>query len=418
MPRTSAVECPGCPPIRALTFDVLGLVKVIEARGKPGIPNVVARWGEPDSSRCVLAASIDDRKDDPLLAVARKNGLIELLNPLNGDLRVTISKVGDAVHALEDDPISGLHLFRRERLELSSRLCTVLTCTKKGKANLRSVGDADSPTDSTCSGSTKTWDVCAAGDILCSAVDGNENYAFFGGKGVEVNMWDLEKSSKIWTAKPPPKNSLGIFTPTWFTAATFLCKEDHRKIVAGTNSHQVRLYDISSQRRPVISFDFRESPIKALTEDPDGYTVYFGTGSGDLASVDMRTGKLLGCFVGKCCGSIRSIARHPELPVIASCGLDGYLRFWDSKTRQSLSAVFLKQHLTNVVIDSNFVYQEVAGTAVDPPQNEAEEAIQTPVMENEPLPMKRRKTSEESQQRKKKPKKKSKRVKDEDDDTS
>ncbi|KAJ4963468.1 hypothetical protein NE237_023407 [Protea cynaroides] len=418
MPRTSAVECPGCPPIRALTFDVLGLVKVVEARGNPGIPKVVDRWGEPDSSRCVVAASIDDRKDEPMLAVARKNGLIEVLNPLNGDLRVTITKVGDAVHAPEDDPVGGLHLFRRERCDLSSRLCTLLTYTKKGNANLRTVGNADSPTDSTHSGCTKTWDICTAGDVLCSAVDGNENYALFGGKGVEVNMWDLENPSKIWTSKPPRKNSLDIFTPTWFTAATFLCKEDHRKIVAGTNSHQVRLYDISSQRRPVISIDFRESPITALTEDLDGYTVYFGTGSGDLASVDMRTGKLLGCFVGKCCGSIRSVARHPELPMIASCGLDGYLRIWDSKTRQPLSAVFLKQPLTNVVIDSNFADQEPAGTAADPPQNEVEEETETQVEENEPL-MKRRKKSEESQQREKKPKKKSKkRVKDEDDETS
>ena len=37
----------------------------------------------------------------------------------------------------------------------------------------------------------------------------------------------------------PPKNSLDIFTPTWFTSSTFLSKDDHRKIVAGTNSHQV-----------------------------------------------------------------------------------------------------------------------------------------------------------------------------------
>lgn len=27
MPRTSVVESPGCPPIRALAFDVLGLIK-------------------------------------------------------------------------------------------------------------------------------------------------------------------------------------------------------------------------------------------------------------------------------------------------------------------------------------------------------------------------------------------------------
>lgn len=32
------------------------------------------------------------------------------------------------------------------------------------------------------------------------------------------------------------------------------------------------------------------------------------------------SGKLLGSFLGKCSGSIRSIARHPELPVVASCG--------------------------------------------------------------------------------------------------
>lgn len=31
-------------------------------------------------------------------------------------------------------------------------------------------------------------------------------------------------------------------------------------------------------------------------------------------------GKLLGRFSGKCSGSIKSIARHPELPVLASCG--------------------------------------------------------------------------------------------------
>lgn len=102
-----------------------------------------------------------------------------------------------------------------------------------------------------------------------------------------------------------------------------------------------------------------------VKEDPNGYTVYVGTGTGDLASFDMRIGKLLGCFVGKCSGSIRSIARHPELPLLASCGLDSYLRIWDARTRQLLSAVFLKQHLTNVVMDSHFSSEAPAGDATD-----------------------------------------------------
>ncbi|KAL8092811.1 hypothetical protein AgCh_034890 [Apium graveolens] len=349
MPRTSVVECPGCPPIRALTFDVLGLIKVVEARGKEnGVAKVVERWGDPDSSKYVLAASIDDREFDPLLAVARKCGSIELISPVNGDLRLSFSNGSQVDGEPEDDPVSGLHLFKRKKLQSTSRSCTLLSCSKKGRVVLRSVelssGDV----------TPLTWTVCGSGDVLCSKVDENENYALFGGKRIEVNVWDLEKRTRIWTAKSPPKNNLDIFTPTWFTSATFLDKDDHRKLVTGTNYHQVRLYDISAQRRPVISFDFLEAPITAVTEDLDGRKVYVGNGSGDLASFDIRTGKLLGRFSGKCSGSIKSIARHPELPVLASCGLDRYLRFWDTESRQLLSAVFLKQHLTSVVLDSQF----------------------------------------------------------------
>ncbi|KAF3436842.1 hypothetical protein FNV43_RR19595 [Rhamnella rubrinervis] len=402
MPRTTTVDCAGCPPLRALSFDVLGLIKVIEARDKQGgIPKVVERWGEPDSTKCVLAASIDDSKFNPLLAVARKNGTIEVLNPLNGDLCFSIPRVtGDDLRP-ENDAITGLHLFARKKLELGSRSCTLLTCTTDGNASLRSFEET-SRSEFASNGIPRTWKVCKAGNILCSKVDGSENYALFGGKGVEVNVWDLDKCTEIWKAKPPHKNSLGIFTPTWFTSATFLSKDDHRKFVVGTNSHQVRLYDISAQRRPVISFDFRETPIKAVAEDLDGYTIYLGNGSGDLAAVDMRTGKLLGSFLGKCSGSIRSIVRHPEFPVIASCGLDSYVRFWDVKTRQLLCAVFLKQHLVNVLFDTNFADGGAEGShSMGDLPAEAQNADETQNGDDETLPVKRKKASKEHKMNKK-----------------
>ncbi|KAM7471499.1 hypothetical protein LguiA_009682 [Lonicera macranthoides] len=399
MPRTSKLESPGCPPIRALTFDVLGLVKVVETRAKQGgFPEVVQRWGEPDTSRSVLAASINDREFHPLLAIARKSGQVEVLSPLNGNLHVSVPSVCQDGIRPEDDAVVGLHLFKQQKVEVSPRSCTLFTCTTKGWASVRSVEVPKSSGDTVCNGTPTTWNVCAAGNILCSKVHAKENYALFGGKGVEVNVWDLEKCSKIWTAKSPPKNSLGIFTPTWFTSATFLSKDDHRKFVAGTNSHQVRLYDISAQRRPVISFDFRETPIKAVTEDMDGHTIYIGNGSGDLASVDIRTGKLLGCFLGKCSGSIRSIARHPQLPLIASCGLDSYLRVWDIKSRQLLSAVFLKQHLTSVVFDSHFNGKEVAVSAApSEPQDDVSEISDRE--EETALPVKHKKASKEEDHR-------------------
>ncbi|XP_024027729.1 WD repeat-containing protein 74 [Morus notabilis] len=406
MPRTTTLECPGCPPLRALTFDVLGLIKVIEARSKEGgAAKVVERWGEPDSSKCVLAASMVDRKKDPLLAVARKNGTIDFLNPLNGHLRFAISNVSDTANRPEDDPISGLHLFASKKLDSEYGCCTLLACTMKGKAIMRSYDNTLSP-DLISSGSTRTWDVCSSGNILCSKVDGSENYVLFGGKGVEMNVWDLSECAKIWTAKSPPKNSLGIFTPTWFTSATFLSKDDHRKFVAGTNSHQVRLYDISAQRRPVMSFDFKETPIKAVAEDLDGHTIYVGNGSGDLSAFDMRTGKLLGSFLGKCSGSIKSIARLPEHPVVASCGLDSYLRLWDVKTRQLLSAVFLKQHLVRVVFDSNFTSEDAVGSTRDPSVEEAETVNEYENGdEQDTQPVKRKKSSKEKKANKKSKKK-------------
>ncbi|KAK1680345.1 hypothetical protein QYE76_041193 [Lolium multiflorum] len=359
MPRITSVESPGCPPLRAITTDILGLVKVVEARARPaGVAKVVETWGEPDASRAILVASLADRAVDPVLALARKNGVVELLNPLNGDSLAAVKASGQEQTdgAVENDPIVALHLFKKHAPDLST-LGTFLACTEKGKASVRSVAKENTVAASDV-GPSSTWDVCSTGKLQFSSLDAGENYAMFGGNGMEVNLWDITSCSKIWSAKSPRGNSLGIFTKPWFTAGTFLCKDDHRKIVACTNNHQVRLYDTSSQRRPVISVDFRESPIKAVAEDPDGHTVYIGTGTGDLASFDMRTGKLVGCYVGKCSGSIRSIVRHPELPLIASCGLDSYLRIWDTNTRQPLSAVYLKQHLTAVVIDSHFSTEE------------------------------------------------------------
>ncbi|XP_051152833.1 uncharacterized protein LOC127266591 [Andrographis paniculata] len=362
MPRTTTVAAPGCPTLRAVTFDTLGLVKVVEAReGQDGgAAKVVERWGEPDSSKCVLAASIFDRESDPLIGIARKCGSIEVMSAITGDLRFHSPTLYEASECLENEAVIGLHMFQKKLSESSPRSCKLLTCTNKGRASVESVKLGQTPAESVRDPSPTVWKVCGSGNILCSKVDDSENYALFGGKGVEANVWDLQKGSKIWAAKSPVKNTLGIFTPTWFTSATFLNKDDHRKLVAGTNSHQVRLYDISAQRRPVISIDFREMPITAVSEDGDGHTIYVGNGSGDLASIDIRTGKLLGCFIGKCSGSIKSIVKHHKLPVVASCGLDSYLRIWDVHSRQLLSAIFLKQHLTGVVFDSHFSTEDSA----------------------------------------------------------
>lgn len=49
------------------------------------------------------------------LVIVMDNVQVEVLNPLNGEIRVVFSNVVEDGVQPEDDAISGLHLFRRER---------------------------------------------------------------------------------------------------------------------------------------------------------------------------------------------------------------------------------------------------------------------------------------------------------------
>eukprot|EP00252_Welwitschia_mirabilis_P022640 TRINITY_DN6186_c0_g1_i1.p1 TRINITY_DN6186_c0_g1~~TRINITY_DN6186_c0_g1_i1.p1 ORF type:complete len:406 (+),score=87.04 TRINITY_DN6186_c0_g1_i1:155-1372(+) len=341
MPRVYAGDVPPCPPLRAISFDALGLIKAIEVNEEKKIPEVVGTWGKPDSRSAVLVAHLSEDHEQPVLGVARKNNAVDFLHPSNGTLLSSTSIDSEA-------PVVGLHVFGKARPN------NFLACTEKGNAIIKSFLKVDDSIPATPLDTSSSWQISNSGSVLCCRVDGTEKFAAFGGKGIEVHTWDVEKCKRIWTAKAPPPDSLGLFPPPFVTAVTFLTKDDHRKIVIGTGQYQIRLYDIAAQRRPIFRLDFKESPIKVVREDLDGYTVYVGNGTGDLASFDLRTRKLLGCFKGKCSGSIRSIAKHPDMPLIASCGLDRYLRIWDTRTRQNLASVFLKQQLSSVVFDANY----------------------------------------------------------------
>lgn len=47
-------------------------------------------------------------------------------------------------------------------------------------------------------------------------------------------------------------------------------------------------------------------------------------------------------------GSVRGLALHPEAPILASAGLDRWLRVYHTGTKKQLTKVYLKQHLTGV----------------------------------------------------------------------
>ncbi|XP_051901082.1 WD repeat-containing protein 74 [Pristis pectinata] len=123
------------------------------------------------------------------------------------------------------------------------------------------------------------------------------------------------------------------------------------KLVTCTGHSQVRVYDPSAQRRPVLEMTFGEYPLTALSLTADANSVVVGNTHGHLAVLDLRKGRLLRCLKGQA-GSVRSIQCHPSLPLVASCGLDRFLRIHNVADKKLQFKVYLKSRLNCLLFTS------------------------------------------------------------------
>ncbi|XP_076875657.1 WD repeat-containing protein 74 [Brachyhypopomus gauderio] len=172
-----------------------------------------------------------------------------------------------------------------------------------------------------------------------------------GGKENPLKVWDLQRPDKpIFTAKNVANDWLGLRVPVWVKDVAFI--QDSSKIVTCTGHHQVRVYDPSSpQRRPVLEAQFSEYPLTALSLPADQASVVVGNTHGQLAILDLRKGLVRGCLKGLA-GAVRGLQCHPSLPLLASCGLDRFLRVHSLKDRTLLHKVYLKSRLNCVLLSS------------------------------------------------------------------
>ncbi|XP_073410744.1 TAF6-like RNA polymerase II p300/CBP-associated factor-associated factor 65 kDa subunit 6L isoform X4 [Dendrobates tinctorius] len=172
-----------------------------------------------------------------------------------------------------------------------------------------------------------------------------------GGKENDLKIWDLQRPEEpIFRAKNVRNDWLDLRVPVWIRDLDFIPESD--KIVTCTSHHQVRLYDPSStQRRPVLEVLFGEDPLTALSITPDGRSVVVGNSHGHMGVIDLRKGRLLCALKGNA-GSVRSIQCHKSMPVVASCGLDRFMRLHSLNDKKLLHKVYLKSRLNCLLLTS------------------------------------------------------------------
>ncbi|KAG8177094.1 hypothetical protein JTE90_015239 [Oedothorax gibbosus] len=165
------------------------------------------------------------------------------------------------------------------------------------------------------------------------ATGGNEN---------DLKVWDLKSpDSPIFQARNVKNDFLDLRVPVWIQDLAFKTNDT---IVTCTRHHQIRLYDTRAQKRPVIDMPFERYPLMSLSLAHNDNQLVVGSSRGRMALVDLRKKLLVHVFKGFA-GSIRSVKCHPTLPLVASCGLDRFLRIHDLNRHKLLKKVYLKTRL-------------------------------------------------------------------------
>ncbi|XP_078063081.1 WD repeat-containing protein 74 isoform X2 [Mustelus asterias] len=195
-----------------------------------------------------------------------------------------------------------------------------------------------------------------------------------GGKENALKVWDLQKLQQpIFTAKNVRNDWLDLRVPIWVRDMQFI--PGSGKIVTCTGHSQVRVYDPSSpQRRPVMEMTYEEYPITALSLTSDANSVVVGNTRGQIAILDLRKGRLLKCLKGQA-GSIRGLHCHPTLPLVASCGLDRFLRIHNTESKVLQHKVYLKSRLNCVLFTSRENWEEEAADGAATVKEEEEDEI-------------------------------------------
>ncbi|KAM6933147.1 WD repeat-containing protein 74 [Xenentodon cancila] len=229
-----------------------------------------------------------------------------------------------------------------------------------------------------------------------------------GGKENGLKIWDLERADKpLFTAKNLRDDWLDLRRPHWVRDLAFIPDSD--KVVTCTGYHKVHVFDPSTpQRRPVLEAEYSEYPLTALSLPAGGGSVVVGNTQGHIAQLDLRKGVVRGCLKGLS-GGVRSLQCHASQPLVASCGLDRFLRIHSLEDRKLLHKVYLKSRLNCLLLASRELQVGGEGEAageVGPEVKEEEDEVWDAMEQVEETTTKRKTAAEETERKSKKKRKK------------
>ncbi|KAI9239880.1 MAG: WD40-repeat-containing domain protein [Podila humilis] len=315
--------------------------------------------------------------DKKHLVVARKSGVIQLVDPKDGapvtEFKQTLAKV-DKVDTIF------VGLFANSE--------SIISCTNTGTLTVQNIQDR-----------SKISTMSVGKDICRMRVHPREHHVVAtAGKEQELTIWDLsvllkgpetpkkgkgkgkkneskpveEKApykakeiltnGQIFKAKNVKNDHLDLRVPVWNTDLQFLNQFDITRIAVGTRHHQIRVYDTKGARRPAVDAEVGTMPVVAIANGKDASEVVFSDTVTNVYSVDTLTGAILGQYKGFT-GVATALATFTPFEDsttthLVTVAMDRCLRVHEmDKTRKLLHKVYLKQRMTAVVVGEFTPYE-------------------------------------------------------------
>jgi ribosome biogenesis protein NSA1 len=299
---------------------------------------VVQSWGDAhrhrsiSSMECIVSNKLTDKGQpaDGNVLVTRKNGMVEVINVVDtGDCAWSVDL--SSGNSEREVPCSAHHVAINE-------LDHVSVLTESGKGLLYSLAGDDPVAEWKC-----------PPHVTCSTYHGSSHRLAVGCEGAELKVYTIEETgvSQLYAAKGGKPNHVGLCDKPWNSTLSFNPhKEDGSQIIVGTGYCKLRLYDINVGKRPQLDIPFKGFRITAIApEKSSGGRWWVGDAGGNLQVYDVRAGKFSGAIKG-IGGSARSLDIHPSEPLIASAGLDRFMRVNSTLSRSSVAKVYMKSQLT------------------------------------------------------------------------
>ncbi len=350
--------------MRIITADETGLIKVVRLESGECLAVSHGEQARAHAVRkiCHDHAAIENHSQASgvfaRIHVARSAGAVETWDASqserqgNNGSACSLSLCGAAV----DCPAAPVALASLPAASTSSSESSrVLTCNGDGEVQIASVSNNKiKPANFSIRGPiSAAIAVRNGGGGFALAAAGREN---------DLKTWDLGTGQCTWKAKNVPNDFLDMRQTVWITSLCALGVPGVKsgggggggtglqQMVAGTAHRQVRLYDARAQKRPTHSVDADEHGITTMAVAPDGREVVVADTAGLVRVLDLRKMKWGRRFEGPA-GSVRGLAFHPTLPVLACVGLDRMARVYDYRSREQKFQVYLKQRLNAVLFD-------------------------------------------------------------------